>query len=872
VNSAIGTVVKIIYDDDDTEALINKNQLPPPKQVIVHFPSFRGRSLDEEDNRNQSSSTIRRSYPFEDHHLMDIYSQKFSPNSKAVPMKTKKLQTGQFYRKQFPIDNSENLTVHRAQGQTFNNCSVAIHLGLESPENHVPLDAGSIVYVACTRVEKLKDLLVDPIFPTIWANLGKSDRDVARREHEAELMKNASRFAAKLGIYTEFLREKRYKPDYSGNSQEWEDMKKGLQGSMPANHPLLKDVSSWKRSLENEIPPVSLKPAESKRYIGIDQGIKTFSIVAVDKLPNQHPNVVAAQQFDLTALRLGSQEMPITAENILYCLRLHTPLLHWMQVPGPEQPLPRVDRVIVLLERMSAKNKNSKAMNVRLGQLLQREVDLMHCIVRISSPHLHRQTGPMFKLGDDIVQHCELSPAQYNYSPTLEREIAQKFEHHNSDSNNSDEDGSQNGISRGQSQSAAAIKRRNNIQLARKEYHHKKNMSVKIWKYFISASKQQQEDMQVLIENEIQQWFSHKLQSHPRMKLDDYGDALLHALNGLLCGSSNYQQLLPTSPILHNNRSIILTILPSEAYFVSLNCSWEKLIIEDIQKCPMVLSGLTYKDTETIEPILKSFPPNILDSLMCWDVIGSNIVGSHATTSQIRIIVKQLKGHKGSQVNGPAAGALTNTTVQVMEEICDLYAPNSSLCSKNTRSEGYIYRRTCNRTGRKSQIRRSTGKHTNSILACLEWMKENASDFVIKRPLRMGKRKQMKFINALCALSEKQSMDRHIERVQISDNAAMQFQDLCNSSKKDKLVFSDLILIGLNDNQQYVSAISSNYRQRSQRIVRTANPFRRQPNQQHQATSVFSSTATTPNVCICSGPRNPNCKSIKHIRLTILVE
>jgi hypothetical protein len=153
-------------------------------------------------------------------------------------------------------------------------------------------------------------------------------------------------------------------------------------------------------------------------------------------------------------------------------------------------------------------------------------------------------------------------------------------------------------------------------------------------------------------------------------------------------------------------------------------------------------------------------------------------------------------------------------------------------------------------------------------------MKENASDFVIKRPLRMGKSKQFQFFAALCRLSEKQSIDRHLERIQISDNAALQFQKLCKSSKKERLIFSDLILIGLNDNQQYVSAISSNYRQQPhQKTATTAKPFRRHPHQNQPpapaATSNASPVAFTPSICICTGPRNPDCKSIKHICLSI---
>jgi len=32
------------------------------------------------------------------------------------------------------------------------------------------------------------------------------------------------------------------------------------------------------------------------------------------------------------------------------------------------------------------------------------------CIVKLSQPHVHRRTGPMFKLGSGIIEACQLLP------------------------------------------------------------------------------------------------------------------------------------------------------------------------------------------------------------------------------------------------------------------------------------------------------------------------------------------------------------------------------------------------------------------------------------------------------------------------------
>ena len=70
-----------------------------------------------------------------------------------------------------------------------------------------------------------------------------------------------------------------------------------------------------------------------------------------------------------------------------------------------------VDRVVVHLEQMDIQNKNSKQFTVDLGRLLQRQVaNTETCIVKMSQPHLHRPSGPLFRLGDQIVEDLKLKP------------------------------------------------------------------------------------------------------------------------------------------------------------------------------------------------------------------------------------------------------------------------------------------------------------------------------------------------------------------------------------------------------------------------------------------------------------------------------
>ena len=51
--------------------------------------------------------------------------------------------------------------------------------------------------------------------------------------------------------------------------------------------------------------PAWLNPAASERHIGIDQGIKNFAMVAVDKSFSTLPRVVGAELYNLEAEGLG---------------------------------------------------------------------------------------------------------------------------------------------------------------------------------------------------------------------------------------------------------------------------------------------------------------------------------------------------------------------------------------------------------------------------------------------------------------------------------------------------------------------------------------------------------------------------------------
>ena len=109
---------------------------------------------------------------------------------------------------------------------------------------------------------------------------------------------------------------------------------------------------------------MSAKFVKKEQSIGIDQGRCNFALVAADKEVGQMPVVVAAAKYDL---ELGEW---FAASDVLIHLRERTDLCSWMQQTD-DRPLPHVDRLTVLIEQMSIKNRHWKQFGMDLGQLLQ---------------------------------------------------------------------------------------------------------------------------------------------------------------------------------------------------------------------------------------------------------------------------------------------------------------------------------------------------------------------------------------------------------------------------------------------------------------------------------------------------------------------
>jgi hypothetical protein len=881
VTNSLGRVVEIIYDNADAVAVV-KGEHPPAYCVIVYFPQFRGFV--------SKSSPSERYYPFTNNKLVPVYRRRF--NMEKLPESIRKVQEAKFcYREQFPIDLSSNLTAHRGQGQTWKNSTLSVNLGFESPQNKVPADAASIAYVACTRITTLKDLFVSPIFPAVWLEMGKSDRDVARRKHEDVLKKAAKEFACVSGKYDECLTEMNFEHDFSGVEQEWNEIMDDLSREDGRLIPTLMsddELNALKQCLCEENPPVSLRPAAVERYIGIDQGIKTFSMVAIDKTPSCLPKVIGAFQLNLEKVGIFDRRGRFNVTDVLLKLEEHSPLFKWIRGQSEdservtEKRVERADRVVVAVEQMSIENSFSKHLGKELGEALQQQFDLSSCIVKMSQPHVHRRNGPMFRLGQEIVEACQLEPPSYE---SLQTRIQRKRESCTGHSNGvehgrgtkgkkrrevqEDVEPSDSSESSSGDESGNAYERiRRQVQHA--EYKKKKAMSAAIFQYFIEASPAQQVAMQVEIDGDTQIYWRNRKDV---TKFDDLGDALLHALDATLCQSSKYRQLIPASPTLHKNRTVAVVVLPEKAFWVTMECVWNKFVIEDLGLFSTNVRKLTFSREQTIEAITRVLPPRLRKALCEFD----SSVECLSRTCHIKIIVKQLKSYGTVGVSAKAAGALTNSTVKAMTNICDVALPNSTLSVMNNKKSGWSYGRTCKESGKKIEVLRSSGKHLNAILSCLQWMKSNLADFVRDRPLRIGGEGRVKFFRALreVAISSLEAGDEDgtvvkLESIHLSQHVLQKIRfEEGQSSEASRKTFADLILIALDANQQYISAVSANSRRCVKDKKKDTKSDSRGAGRSEEMESLDDGMdgISMADVCVCG--TQMQCRAKKHLRIAL---
>ena len=769
VNSAVGTVVKIVYANADAKDLL-EGKHPSPYAVIVSFESFRGFS-DSDD----PSAPKRFPFPRQPS-WVPIYREKFTVVKKDLPQWILKKQlASECYRLQFPLSLSRHITAHRAQGATMRDCLISVDLGLDNPTSKLTNDITSVLYVAITRAVNLKDLFVSPIHPEVWAKLGRDVESLHRQAVDKELCECAKTFAAFHGqldlVETELTPTDR---DFDEQVERVDlcSMDEPVSRLAVAG-PSAADNNNFVAEGSGIQFNFCLKPVLSERHVGIDQGCRNFAIAVVDNVAGKSPKIVSVKLYDL------GLPNNFNVIDLVLALKQQTDLCQFMQLPGEEELSATVDRVVVHLEQMSVKNKNSKKFGVELGQTLQRLApDPASCVVKLSSPNVHRPGGPSFKLGEQIVQALNLRPASYRASKkraTDGRLIA--------DENTT-------------------------------EYKFRKDQSAKIFKYIVEADEGQLRDMNLEIDPSMQiYWRQQMALSGDGVKLDDCGDSLLHSLNDILCSSSNYRQLVPTAPSLMNNRTVVLSLFPDICYFVVIFCSWNSFLIEDFGSFSSKLMGQTlFRSKATVDKIVKVVSKELGVALLNFE--GD---GLYTGVEHIKVVIKQQTRTERAFATSLEAGSLTNSTVAALKKIADnaMSKTNSKGREKRDKTTGYVYLHIHPASGKKYQVMRSTGKHTNAILNCLNFMSVNLKSFVEQRRQTMNETEKCTFLRGLINLALKGG--NRLESIQLADGVKAK---LASTSPLVRLKIhvrniADVMLISLNKNNQYVKAVAANSRRRA---------------------------------------------------------
>jgi hypothetical protein len=127
--------------------------------------------------------------------------------------------------------------------------------------------------------------------------------------------------------------------------------------------------------------------------------------------------------------------------------------------------------------------------------------------------------------------------------------------------------------------------------------------------------------------------------------------------------------------------------------------------------------------------------------------------------------------------------------------------------------------------GQKYQVTRSTGKHTNAVLCCLSWFRENLQDYVNQRRLSLNESEKVKFMAAITEGIAKGSSRMELIELAPRTHAFLSSGSPLVSEAKHVRNFADLILCALSKNQKHVKAVAANYR--SHMTVSSNEPARK---------------------------------------------
>jgi hypothetical protein len=400
-----------------------------------------------------------------------------------------------------------------------------------------------------------------------------------------------------------------------------------------------------------------------------------------------------------------------------------------------------------------------------------------------------------------------------------------------------------------------------------------KGMSQRLFTYLMNASPSDQSDMKMIINPPLQDVWRKKIAaSSSQLRLHDLGDAFLHAIDEVICKMTNYRQLVPCDPVLSNNRSILFYFLQTKVYWVVITCYFNKFVLEDFDwYSPSYERVRCFKDMD-IDLITEDLPETLKIALT--DHSGN---GVFPPVDTIKIIMRQTSHYK--KYMAARLGCLVNNAVKAFE----IYVSQIDPSSKESRFTKPLYKYIrAMKNGKKFEIVRSRGRHTNTIITFLELMDEIDPDYSQSRQLRLAPMSQKEFFLKLTNVCQKniKRANKPCKFGMFFISPTAQSRILAVTQHPEQLRSGDLILDLLNQNQKYLKALANEHNKNKNKALASQIPSvpransgsKRKPSPSPARQSASSSGLQAMDVdddaevCICSMP-NRVCRAKKHMRL-----
>ena len=177
--------------------------------------------------------------------------------------------------------------------------------------------------------------------------------------------------------------------------------------------------------------------------------------------------------------------------------------------------------------------------------------------------------------------------------------------------------------------------------------------------------------MKLQVDETVKQFYLCLLNENTSTKLNDLGGAFPHALKDIVCGSSNYKQVLPKTVLLYDNRTVGIMIFPDKIYWVAISYSWSLHICEAIGAFEWysINDSDKYLDDYFVDCIITGICNTNVRSCVELELALTSKTGENVftPTNHIKVVVKQLTAfYERGIMNNKTAGALTIATVKAM--------------------------------------------------------------------------------------------------------------------------------------------------------------------------------------------------------------